>query len=288
MKYFLVGTIALFAFASVNAARAADVAVKAPPAPVASAYSWTGFYVGANGGYGWGDPTVSFSPNDLVAASLFDGTLGGTSPGPTSFSKSGGLGGLQAGYNWQVDPKWVLGLETDFDWSGIKGNGTSNFSVYPLAVFPGGPSNIQANQNIDWFGTVRARVGLLPTNNALIYGTAGFAYGHTTERLSLNTANLTAAGNGVFGFTCDTGVNCFVGSSSHTETGWTAGAGFEYAPWNNNVTLRAEYLYISLSGNTVNIVASDPGIDPKRSSITAGYSRTDFNVVRAGLNYKFN
>jgi opacity protein-like surface antigen len=79
-----------------------------------------------------------------------------------------------------------------------------------------------------------------------------------------------------------------LGSSSRTATGWTAGAGFEYAPWNNNISIKGEYLYVSLGGgDAVNVVAQNSPTTPNASSFTVAYGRTNFNVVRLGLNYKF-
>jgi outer membrane immunogenic protein len=170
----VLATIAAVGFASV--ASAADLPVKAPPmvAPVA-AYNWTGFYVGVNGGYGWGNRSATFTPNDINALAVTCGGIaGGTCVPPTSFNVNGALGGLQAGYNWQFNQNWLLGVEADFDWSRIQGTGTSNFI---LGSVPSAPSNFQASQNTKWFGTIRGRFGFLPTNQLLVYGTAGFAYG---------------------------------------------------------------------------------------------------------------
>jgi outer membrane immunogenic protein len=108
---------------------AADMATKAPPPATVPAASWAGFYIGANGGYGWDhDPTVSYTPNDILSNDLTcGGAFGGdTCIPPATFGISGALGGIQAGYNWQSD-RWLAGLETNFDWSGIKGSSTSNF-----------------------------------------------------------------------------------------------------------------------------------------------------------------
>jgi outer membrane immunogenic protein len=78
------------------------------------------------------------------------------------------------GYNWQSNQDWLLGIETDFNWSRIKGTGTDSLLIAP-GLFPG-PSSFVANKNVEWFGTVRSRLGFLPTTNLLVYGTAGFAY----------------------------------------------------------------------------------------------------------------
>jgi outer membrane immunogenic protein len=276
----LLAAVAAIGFTSVAAA--ADMPVKAPMAVLA--HSWTGFYVGGNVGYGWGDRTVTFTPNDFNAQVVTcGGVLGGTCAPPTSFNVNGALGGLQLGYNWQFKQNWLLGIETDFDWSRIQGTGTSNFI---LGTGPPAASNFQATQNIKWFGTIRGRLGFMPTDNMLVYGTAGFAYGRVDENIVLNSQAGANATTGTFGYTCVAGPNCFLGSSSRTATGWTAGAGFEYAPWNNNVSIKGEYLYVSLGGDAVNVV-SQAGGNPTLSSFTAAFSRTNFSVVRVGLNYKF-
>ena len=123
-RFVALAAVAVFGFASV--ASAADLPRKAPPysPPPPLAYSWTGLYFGANIGGGWGNRHVDFSPNDPLASALFNNVNGG--PPPTSFNTSGVLGGLQLGYNWQLSDNWLVGLETDFDWSGMKGSGSSS------------------------------------------------------------------------------------------------------------------------------------------------------------------
>ena len=112
------------------------------------------------------------------------------------FNINGALGGVQAGYNWQVNQNWLLGVETDFDWSQTQGKRTSTFN---LAGAPS--SNFTASADVTSFGTVRARFGYLPTNSLLLFGTAGFAYGHVNEKGALNASSpLGAAVAGGFGF----------------------------------------------------------------------------------------
>jgi outer membrane immunogenic protein len=270
-----------------QSASAADMPVKAPVAVAPAAYNWTGFYIGGNVGYGWRDRTVTFTPNDPVAQfATCGGLFGGTCAPPTSFGINGALGGFQAGYNWQFSQSWLLGIEADLDWSRIRGTGTSNFLIEP-GLFPPGTASFQASQNVKWFGTVRGRLGFLPTNNILLYATAGFAYGGVDENLALNAMPGALSGNGVFGFFCGAGPNCFLGSSSRTATGWTAGTGFEYALW-KNISVKGEYLYVNLGGgDSANVVAVTPlALLNNPSSFTAAYSRTDFHVVRAGIDFK--
>jgi outer membrane immunogenic protein len=258
-------------------AMAADMAVKSPP--MMPSYSWTGFYVGGNAGYGWkDDPVVAFGPDPLVRGFICNGGGAGCIPA-ASFNIGGALIGLQAGYNWQFNPNWLLSLEADYDRSSLKGSGISNF------IF-GGPSNFVATENVRWFGTVRGRLGYLPSNSILVFATAGLAVGRVDENISLNTV----AGNSFVlpngnGWNCIAGQNCFLGNSSRTQSGWTTGAGFEYLI-QSHVSLSIEYLYVNLgSGGATKVVAQTSF--PLPASFTASYGSVDFQVVRAGVNWRF-
>ena len=257
-------------------AQAADLAAKAPvyKAPIVAVYDWTGFYVGANGGGGWQDgKSAIFTPNDTLLAFI----LGG--PPPASFRMSGALGGVQAGYNWQFNPNWVVGVEADFDGSDIKGSTTVPF----LGVGGLAPQlyDSTAAEQVRWFGTVRARLGFLPTRNLLIYGTGGFAYGKVDQ--SANILNVGGTTVGVGETTCVGFTICYAGASSRIATGWTAGGGGEYA-LSRNWTLRAEYLYVNLGRNSFPEVVVAPGpVD----SFTASFNPTAFHVVRGAVNYRF-
>jgi outer membrane immunogenic protein len=286
MKIVTIG-IAAIAAALCTPASAADMAVKAPQTvpESASVSGWSGFYVGGNAGYGWHDPTVSFSANDPAAAfATCGGLVGGTCPPSASFNIDGGLGGLQAGYNWHVGQSWLLGFETDFNWSGVRGTASSSFMLQDF------PSNFETSEDIKWFGTVRGRLGYLPANNILIYGTGGLAYGRVNDNVMLNSPP--ASNNGLeefpFSYDCSGISNCFVGSSSRTMIGWTAGVGLEYALW-QNVTAKVEYLYVNLGSARVNVIAQSiiPLSGTAPSSFTANYGTVDFNLIRAGLNYQF-
>ena len=276
------GLIVIAAIAALvwTPALAADMAPS--PSVVAPTYSWTGFYVGGNAGYAWNaDPTVSFSPNDSLLATKFG-------PGaPISFGVSGAVGGFQLGYNWQFKPTWLVGFETDFDFSGAKGSGTStNIVVTPG---PGGllslPFASTANEQVKSFGTVRARLGYLAADNILIYGTGGFAYGRVTQ--SANYINNSAVGFFDPNGGCNAGTTCYSGTSPDTAIGWTAGAGLEYALL-NHWTIRAEYLHVDLGGNTFNENVLAPGAPPgKSSSFAVHFNDVAFHIVRGGLNYRF-
>lgn len=256
-------------------AQAADlparVYAKAPPMVPTS--SWTGFYAGVNVGYAFNDPTVSYTPGDPAIA------LGGLPP-PASYNVKGVTGGGQIGYNWQFDRNWLFGLEADFNGADIKGTGASAF------VSGGNPATIAASQNVDWFGTVRARLGWLPTDKLLIYGTGGLAYGSVKENV-IYSQPIGGVISPPFAFICapPNNIACFLGSSSTIATGYAAGAGLEYAMW-QNVTFKIEYLYVNLGTTSVRAVAATGGGNTP-SSFTANFSNLEFNVVRFGANYRF-
>lgn len=130
-------------------AAAADLA---PPVyvPAAQVFSWTGFYIGANAGYGW-----SNASGTLTTA---------TGSEPFNFTGNGFVGGAQMGYNWQVGPA-VFGAEADFQGTTISGPFTAS----------AGPA-ISATDKGPWFGTVRARVGYA-MDRFMVYATGGGAYG---------------------------------------------------------------------------------------------------------------
>jgi outer membrane immunogenic protein len=236
---------------------------KAAPV-VAPVYNWTGWYAGINGGYSWQDSSVGFSPGNAVTANFFDNILpAGVTPRSVGVDPKGGLFGGQIGYNWQTGV-WVLGLEADLDWADIKSSGAATGPVFPRRGLEA--YTAMATQKIDAFGTLRARVGITPTDRVLLYATGGLAYGHT--KLDTNYS----------GATCEL---CAVGSSSAWKTGWTAGAGVEWA-FQNNWTLRGEYLYYDLG--SVDHVLTDPTAPGAAVNAHADYRG---NIVRAALNYKF-
>jgi outer membrane immunogenic protein len=157
MKGPVIGGLAVAALliaAPLSAANAADMALKAPPAAPPAAYNWTGFYVGAEGGGGWGRAE--------------DTDVGGFDSGP--FSLSGGLIGGTVGYNWQID-KIVLGLEGDGFGAWIKG---STVGTPPLNLCGGAPSFCESD--LQALGTFRGRAGVA-IDRFLPYVTGGLAIG---------------------------------------------------------------------------------------------------------------
>ncbi len=262
-RYVISALAAAASIGFVSSAIAADLPAKAPivKAPVAVPFSWTGFYIGGNVGYGWGNGDTSFTPLPTAAAfvNLAPTTL---SPNP-----KGVFGGLQAGYNLQMG-EWVWGLETDFQWSGMTGSVTQTPIIQNNGTAFGGAGFLQASEKITWFGTLRARAGITPADRVLLYVTGGLAYGNVEYAAQTDFRPV--------------GTIQYPASFSKTKAGWTLGGGFEWAVA-NNWSVKAEYLYINLGNEstTANPVPANPPFQ-------VAYSwKTTENIVRFGLNYLF-
>jgi outer membrane immunogenic protein len=250
-------------------AMAADMApapyYKAPP-PAPVVWSWTGLYIGANLGWvGSADNNLTNTGTDTGAGGLGSALGLGLIPGSVGVSRSGFIGGGQVGYNWQLAPAWVAGIEADFD-------GTANNSNTSTFAFPGSaaavPFTTTFTNGLDTLGTVRARLGWLYTPALLAYATGGFAYGETKVGSSFTCPTCTPAAG-------------IATSSTGTATGWTVGGGLEwrFAPaW----SVKAEYLYVDL-GDRNSTIGYTYG--PNTSTLTSTVKERD-NIARVGLNYK--
>lgn len=167
MKRTILASLAMLAAMTLTA-HAADLSRRPAMPTKAPAYeppfSWTGFYAGINGGYGFGNSTW-----DVLGV------------GSTDFNVSGPVVGGTLGYNWQTGPV-VLGLEGDLDWSGIKGTSTS-------AVCALGSCETRNN----WLGTTRGRIGYA-FGRIMPYVTGGAAFGDIKSSTALGSATETRVG----------------------------------------------------------------------------------------------
>ncbi len=246
--------VILFASASLMAltvtANAADLPRRAqlPPAPElapATAYSWNGCYVGAQAGF-------------AVARDMFrvaDPTTGATlSRG--AIQLAGATGGGYSGCNQQTDSGFVFGLEGDLDATSLGGKNA-------VAANTGG--QYQAREQINWQGSLRLRGGYA-VGNALIYATGGWAFANATSRY----------------FGAATGNPLAMTRVASPHSGWTLGAGVEYAITDNWVA-RAEYRYSDFGS-----INDQPGAAAPFfwTSTNVGHAITE-HVVRLGVAYKF-
>jgi outer membrane immunogenic protein len=215
-----------------TSAFAADMGVPAapPPAPV---WNWTGWYAGVNVGASFGHARTNFNgaPITVTAepgAATFTGAGFGLFPDTTS--PDGFMGGGQIGYNWQYSPLIVVGVEADFQGAVERDNAnlinTNNGTVF--ATQPGATTTFPVTgtvftnytTDIDWFGTVRARIGYVWGNGQVMsYLTGGLAYGE----VKINATNtVSAIANGSIPFSLTQSI-----SHSEVNTGWVAGYGTE-------------------------------------------------------------
>ena len=267
MKRMLIGTTAIASLLATGAF-AADLPMRNyAKAPIFAEpiFNWTGFYLGGNIGYSWGRSSDTSTLTNSAGTVLFAST------GKTALD--GVFGGGQIGYNWQVQ-NFVWGLEADIQGTNEKGGRTFVCPAgvcipTPVGIAPsaGTPVPATLGQKIDWLGTVRGRAGVTVTPALLLYATGGLAYGEVNTHESI-------------------GVVPTAFSSNTTNAGWTAGAGIEGAI-GGNWTARVEYLYVDLgkvNGSFITPLTAVGG-----GVIATNYSShiTD-NIVRFGINYKFN
>ena len=225
-------------------AQAADLPRRAPPPPLPAlpVFTWTGLYAGVNAGYafrtgsnGYVDPTY--------------GTV-------TGGNRSGGFaGGGQIGYNYQFTPGsgFVLGFETD-----IQGASFAKADAAYLGATP----YYSVRPSLDYFGTVRGRLGYA-FDRVLVYGTGGFAYGGGARSSNAAAYPYTLPAN--------------------DRTGYAAGGGIEYA-FTEKLSAKVEALYLHLGSGFA-------GATYYKASVPAYYGAgkqdSGFALVRAGVNYRF-
>lgn len=238
---------------------AADLAVKAAAAP-----GWQGFYVGATAGAVIDQSSVTpelgglfLTINPVEHALEYENPLGGTSAGFTA--------GATLGYNWQWNMV-VAGLEADVAYAG---RSQSGIDILPSLVNAGQFVVKGYDLSGDWFGTLRARLGIV-AGSTLLYATGGLAFGDAGTDLYIGGAN---------------GADyAWAGGQSGTRWGWTMGGGAETridAHW----SVKAEYLYVDLGSSSFPL-ANSPA-NPAPGFIIAASSDYAFSVVRAGVNYRF-
>ena len=246
---------------------------RAPPP-----FSWTGFYVGVNAGYAWGDSDARFTNDCNVPPGTGVFCSGNVrnaeanaiqaSGNQGSLDPDGFIGGVQAGYNWQSGSA-VLGVELDFNAFNVNASRSAS-GVTPLTV---SNYNIGSALDTDWLFTARGRLGWIVGPTVLAYVTGGLAVTDIQVSQFYND-NLLAPP----GFSTSS-------TTTSTKTGWTLGGGLEWA-LTNSWTMKAEYLYVdfgrvSTSGNVTS--AAFPGF------ATPHHTSADLNVhiARVGINYKF-
>jgi outer membrane immunogenic protein len=239
------------------------------PAPTPSP-QYTGFYAGLNGGGGF-ENTI----NNSVSSCFSVGCRVATAvPGQLNTRPSGFIGGGQIGYNWQTG-LFVWGVETDFQGANITGSATVTNTTEQ--VFDSSFNTVTAagSQRIEWFGTLRGRLGWTPTPPLLIYATGGLAYGQVKTNVSFTGIE----------FDSSTISGTSAVTKTDTRAGWTIGGGAEWM-FTSQWSIKAEYLFYDLGTESMDqTLALDSGSDGFTSIHSDAHYRG--SIVRGGVNYKF-
>ncbi|HEX2136948.1 MAG TPA: outer membrane protein [Microvirga sp.] len=259
MKKLLLAGVAAAGLMTAGAASAADLPARtAPmaPAPTFAAvpvFTWTGFYVGAQVGYGWGDNDDAALPGGLFVRDPLTGALVPFTGDFDRDDSDGFLAGVHAGYNMQFG-SFVVGLEGDIE--GVFGDDDDEdpFDGVVLRDAAGNPVLFTFGPNtVDWLGSIRARAGFA-FDRLLIYATGGFAFAGVSGGFSNNG---------------------FFDGGDDTIDGWTIGAGVEWA-FTNNITTRLEYRFTNFDRD-----------EDIFNNVRIGEDDFDFHTVRLGVSVKF-
>lgn len=215
--------------------------------------AFSGGYVGAAIGAGWQDTS-----ND-------NRTLGITVDGHDKGTTFGGY----VGYNFQrcCCDRYVLGVEADINYLDSAASG------HEIEFGPGGTETTTLTSKMDWFGTLRARAGIVVHDNWLLYATGGLAYARVDQSIYNDCVG---CGNSSFN------LGTFYQSNGETKYGWTLGGGVEFAH-DEHWLFRAEALYLDLGTNERTYVIDTP------IATATSVNRWDdqFWVARLGLTYRF-
>lgn len=240
IRYLIAASVA--ALTAASAAQAADVVAAQEPAPVvaAPAFSWTGFYAGGQIGGSWSDTDVKGHSAVIDYTKSF-------SPDPSGF-----IGGLYAGYNFDIGNNVVLGIETDWVWGDMDENDKFTYNKVGDVV--------SSKLKEKWAGATRARVGYA-MDRWMPYLAGGVAYSKVDSNYRLKSSK-----GDVYPM--------YSASGSDTLTGWTIGAGVDYA-MTDHLILRAEYRYTDFG---------DEDYSKNNVKYNVDYKTNDFRV---GVAYKF-
>jgi outer membrane immunogenic protein len=303
MRRIFLTSVALFACAAIDSASAADLPPAAPlrakapvlaPGPV---WSWTGCYVGVNGGGTRAQNRADLSPagsylNPIATPPPNAAGTGDLAADIAALSHSYSMvrNGWEAGGQVGCNAQWgmaVLGIEGDWQWTNTATSADAAFAAFPnvgnpLFTDPSHTEHVDVTQR--WFATARVRAGFAPWERVLIYGTGGVAWANFTSKTAVTFA--TIAPDVFLGPQPFSGAT-HVGSISTNQLGWVAGGGIEWA-LTNNWSVKAEYLYLRFDGFAYSspLVAANAPFAPGYAWNTSVSVREQ--VARLGVNYKFD
>jgi outer membrane immunogenic protein len=247
-------------------ASAADLPRKAPaytPPPPPPVFSWTGCYVGGHIGGGWGRKDFSTDRTFFFAQST-----GATIRDDTS----GFLGGGQVGCDWQFAPNWVIGIEGAAAWANIKGS--TNVETPHIA------GTVEAKT--DFLASMTGRVGWT-SDRWMFFGKGGVAWAHDKYSFRGQTDGPGCMGAPPPGIACAVQPNTpFDFNVSETRTGWTVGAGVEWA-FLNNWSVKLEYDFYNFGSHQLNFADSTGNV----TEVVPVDIDQRIQSVKFGVNYRF-
>lgn len=267
---------ALLIVGTTGAAMAADLPSRTAPVyapPLPPVFTWSGGYIGINAGYAF-DYSSRFNTTNGLGGVGAQG-VPTSRPATVRVNSDGFTAGGQIGYNYQFGAGngILVGFEADAAYTDL--GQTNNY----LAANGNGDVS-RFHTSMDFLGTVRGRVGYA-FDRVLVFGTGGFAYGDVETRARFFGAN---------------GLTNYIGGRSDLQTGYTYGGGIEYAVptgsflqtlnffHSSAVTIKAEYLHYDLGSQRYAVAAT--GLNGS-SNAYSQREKTDGNLARIGLNYKF-
>jgi opacity protein-like surface antigen len=288
-------------FGKDDVAVASIMPVKAPTAPV---FNWTGVYVGGaiadrNSFDKWQTSAIANRQRALAPFPLPPGPapLPDPTTNPASFFSSNVEGRLYSGYNWQLSPKWVTGIEGDVGWGfgnsqmgqpgipGTFGNGSNNFFGQPGLGGPATDAQFSDSVSVKmgWDSTIRGKLGMLVTPTILFYGTGGVAF----QEVQVSATCVPQPGQfpGIvllsdISWCGSTPAPARSQTFSSLRTGWTAGFGVEGVLVGNWLG-RFEARYADF-GNYRNTFFQGTGFD------VATNVHVQTLTALAGVSYKFD
>jgi outer membrane immunogenic protein len=264
MKKLLLGSVALLALGVGAPAIAADMGVRPRAVAYVAGTNWTGCHLGGSVGNEWGRnggyTTTPQSTQSFGAVQIPMPAGQQVAPG---FDMNGFIGGFYAGCDYQVGA-WVFGIEGD--WSNVNKEGQvfDNFTFNIGGRVVTSPFDVNSAQE-RWVATARARVGYA-VDKWLLYVTAGAAWARIRSSEWLITEPT------------------FAVLQDDTRTGWTVGAGLEYA-LSYGWSVRSEYLYVQIPSYTTFTPGIGNGLLVGAPTFLS--TKMNNNIVRAGLTYKF-
>lgn len=248
--------VALACAACVCGARAEPAIESRPPA-----FTWRGFHVGFTfgGGFGAGFSSSGFRTGEALRTDAF-WALPPANPG-------GVLGGVQAGYDYAFG-NVVVGAEADWQAAGLSGGSRA------ISAGQEPRASLNSRHAIDWFGTLRGRVGYSVLPQLLVYATGGLAYG---------------GGGNLFTY-FDAGRREGESLQDPTRVGYSAGGGLEWA-FRPDWSAKLEYLYVDLGrapGHVARLEGEGGEEEEAPAFAALAGAPMRFHSIRAGLNYRFN